>query len=189
MPEHRRLQARDRRRLHRQRHLEGIGDGQRRQHQRRRVGRAQRQRVAFEQRDHLPGHGGQQCRFRVDSLGIQARGAQLGQPRVDARARDHHHRNAAGGRITIADGEVQVFDFVGNAFFERVGNDLRELGRALGGRIAFGGQRFAGRKDDCDPASGSHGAWPARALRRPRSTTTWPSPLHTIHWGAAPSRS
>ena len=52
---------------------------------------------------------------------------------------------------------MQVLDFVGDAFFERVGNDLRELGGALGRRLAVGGQRFAGRQDDRDAPAGAHG--------------------------------
>ena len=81
---------------------------------------------------------------------------------------DHDDGNAAGAGVAFADGEVQVFDFVGDAFFERVGNDLRELGGALGGRVAIGGQHFAGRHDDRDAPARCSWRSPARARRTPR---------------------
>ena len=96
-------------------------DRKRGHHQRRAFGGAQRQRVAVEQRDELARHGRQQRGFGVDSLRMQTRGAQLRQPGVDARAR-RPPPPARGpvSAVAFADGEMQVLDFVGDAFFERV---------------------------------------------------------------------
>jgi hypothetical protein len=93
----------------------------------------------------------------------------------------------AGFGGALADGEVQVLDLVGDALFEREGNDLRQLGGILGRRIALGDQHVAGRDDDRDAAPTDSGtacsSSPDTAL-----TSTWPSSLHTIQAGRAPSR-
>ena len=61
-------------------------------------------------------------------------------------------------RVAVTNGEMQVFDLVGDALFERVRNHLGELGRALGRRVAVGGQHLAGGQDDRDAPARRHGS-------------------------------
>ena len=124
---------------------------------------AQRERVAVEQRDQLARHGRQQRGRGVDSLRAEPGGAQLREPRVDAFALHDDDRHAAGFGGALAEREVQILDFVGDALFEREGNDLRELGGALRRRLAVGGERIDGRHDDGDTPSDGERRPPARA--------------------------
>jgi hypothetical protein len=151
--ERRRLEPGDLRDLGGQRHFEGIANRTRRHDQRNALRGAHYQRLAVEQRDELPRHGGHQLRLAVDSLGLQSCGAQLGEPAIDARMFDHRDLNPAGFGGAGADGEVQILDLVGDTLFERKGNDLCELGRILGRRVALGDEYLAGRDDDRDAAT------------------------------------
>ena len=130
---------------------------------------AHNHRVLLEQGHGLTGVLRQQLAVGIQRLGLEAAGSEEGGPLVHELASHHRDRDSCRLPLAAADGEMQIFDVLGELLLERKRHECLQLGARLGrGQLRLRQQDVRARHqhDDVPPGRARRGERQRSAVGR-----------------------